>query len=77
MVGFVSAIYFAGAFAGAIMAILPIPMLRSARKNGDMEPVWTCGWMAHPVIQGIIIFMYGGTAIYAILSLMKILPAGW
>lgn len=77
MVGFVSAIYFAGAFAGAIMAILPIPMLRSARKNGDMEPVWNCGWMAHPAIQTIIIIMYGGTAIYAILSLMKILPAGW
>jgi amino acid permease len=77
LVGFVNAIYFAGAFAGAIMAILPIFMLRSARKNGDMEPVWNCGWMANPVIQGIIILLYGGTAIYAILSLMGVLPAGW
>lgn len=77
LVGFVNAIYFAGAFAGAIMAILPIFMLRGARKNGDMEPVWTCGWMANPIIQGVIIVLYFGTALYAILSILKLLPAGW
>ena len=76
-VGFVDAVYFAGTFAGAIMAILPIFMLRSARKKGEIEPEWNCGWMAHPVIQGIIIVMYIGTMIYAILGAFGLLPKGW
>lgn len=76
-VDFINAVYFAGTFAGAIMAILPILMLRGARKNGDIEPVWTCGWMANPAIQALIVMMYVGTAVYAILSFMNMLPSGW
>lgn len=77
MVGFVDAVYFAGIFAGSIMAILPIFMLRGARKKGEIEPEWTCGWMAHPVIQGIIIFLYIATMIYAIFGAFGFLPKGW
>lgn len=77
MVGFVNAIYFSGTFAAAIMAILPIFMIRGARKNGDVEPEWTCGKLASWPIQAVIIIMYGGTIIYAILSTMGVLPAGW
>ena len=51
LVGFVDAIYFSGTFCAAIMAILPVFMVNSARKHGDIEPVWNCGWMANPVIQ--------------------------
>ena len=77
MVGFVDAIYFSGTFAAAIMAILPIIMVRRARKTGDIEPEWNCGKLASWPIQGIIIIMYGGTIIYAILGAFGILPAGW
>lgn len=76
-VGFVDAIYFSGTFAGAIMAILPIFMLRGARKKGEIEPDWNCGWMANPVIQGIIIILYSGTILYAVCGAMGLLPAGW
>lgn len=77
MVGFVNAIYFSGTFAGAIMAIVPIIMVRGARKKGDIEPVWNCGSLASWPVQAILIIMYGGTIIYAILSAMGLLPAGW
>jgi len=76
-VGFVDAIYFSGTFCAAIMAILPVFMLNSARKKGDIEPVWTCGWMASKPMQAIIIILYGSTVFYAIFSAMGFLPAGW
>lgn len=76
-VGFVDAIYFSGTFAGAIMAILPIMMIRGARKKGEVEPPWTCGKLASWPVQAIILIMYGGTAIYAIFSAFGLLPAGW
>lgn len=76
-VGFVDAIYFSGTFAGAIMAILPIFMLKGARKKGEIEPDWNCGWMYNSFIQGIIILLYSGTIEYAILGAFKLLPAGW
>jgi len=76
-VGFVDAIYFSGTFAAAIMAILPIFMVNKARKEGDIEPLWTCGNLASPFIQLIIIILYGGTIIYAILGVFNILPQGW
>ncbi len=76
-VGFVDAIYFSGTFCAAIMAILPVFMLNKARKSGDLEPVWTCGWMASKPMQAIIIILYGSTVFYAIFSAMGFLPAGW
>lgn len=77
MVSFIDAVYFSGTFAAAIMAILPIFMVNNARKYGEIEPVWNCGKLASPIIQLIIIVLYGGTIIYAILGTMGILPAGW
>lgn len=76
-VGFVDAIYFSGTFCAAIMAILPVFMVNKARKTGDIEPVWNCGWMASKPIEAIIIILYGGTVVYAILSAFGMLPAGW
>lgn len=77
LVEFVDAIYFSGTFAAAIMAIMPILMVRGARKKGDMEPAWNCGRLASWPIQAIILIMYVGTAIYAIVGAFGILPAGW
>ena len=48
LVGFVNAIFSAGTFGGIIMSILPVFMLRRARKHGDKLPCWKCGWIAHP-----------------------------
>ena len=76
-VGFVDAIYFSGTFAAAIMAILPIFMVNKARKTGDIEPEWNCGKLASWPVQAVILIMYGGTVIYAILGAMGFLPAGW
>ena len=77
LVSFVDAIYLAGTFGGVIMAILPALMLRSARKNGDLEPGWQCGWFASPVIMVIMITLFCAAGIYAILDLVGILPSAW
>ncbi|MDK2856761.1 MAG: hypothetical protein PWQ86_1974 [Bacillota bacterium] len=77
LVGFVGAIYFAGSFAGVIMSIVPVLMLNRARTQGDREPEWTCGALAHPIIQGLLILLFCGAAVYAILAALKLLPQGW
>lgn len=77
IVSFVDAIYMAGTFGGVIMSILPVMMLRSARKNGDIEPVWKSGWISHPMIQGTLIVVFCSGALYAIVSMLGFLPGGW
>lgn len=76
-VSFVDAIGLAGTFGGVIMSIVPVLMLNKARKNGEIEPEWKCGWYAHPGIQGTIIVVFGLAAVYFICSMIGILPAGW
>lgn len=75
--GFVNALYFAGAFSGVILSIMPILMLRSARRNGDLQPAWQCGWIAHPLVQGVSVLIYLGSAAYAICSALDLLLSGW
>lgn len=77
LVSFVDAIYLAGTFGGVIMSILPALMLNGARKNGDMEPQWKCGWYSSKAVQAVIIILFCSAAIYAILNLFGILPSGW
>ncbi|UCO99284.1 amino acid permease [Metapseudomonas lalkuanensis] len=77
MVGFVNALYFAGAFSGVILSIMPILMLRSARRRGDLQPAWQCGWIAHPLIQVFIVMIYLASAAYALCSALNLLPSGW
>lgn len=77
MVGFVDAIYLAGTFGGVIMAILPVLMLKGARRSGDVEPQWRCGWYSANWVQGLLIVLFCGAAIYAIFDLMGILPSAW
>lgn len=77
LVSFVDAIGWAGTFGGVIMSIVPVLMLNNARKKGDIEPEWKCGWYAHPAVQGMIIVIFSLAAIYFICSMVGILPAGW
>lgn len=77
LVSFVDAIGWAGTFGGVIMSIVPVLMLKNARKKGEIEPEWKCGWYAHPAIQWAIIIVFSITAIYFICSMIGILPAGW
>lgn len=77
LVSFVDAIGWAGTFGGMIMSIVPVLMLNNARKKGDIEPEWKCGWYAHPAVQGMIIVIFSLAAIYFICSMIGILPAGW
>lgn len=77
LVSFVDAIGWAGTFGGVIMSIVPVLMLNNARKKGDIEPEWKCGWYAYPAVQGMIIVIFSLAAIYFICSMIGILPAGW
>lgn len=77
LVSFVDAIGWAGTFGGVIMSIVPVLMLNNARKKGDIEPEWKCGWYTHPAVQGMIIVIFSLAAIYFICSMIGILPAGW
>ena len=77
LVSFVDAIGWAGTFGGVIMSIVPVLMVNNARKKGDIEPEWKCGWYAHPAVQGAIIVIFGLAAIYFVCSMVGILPAGW
>ena len=76
-VSFVNAIFFAGTFGGITMSVLPVFMLNQARKKGDTEPVWQCGWIAGKCMQGLVLLIFSGAGIYALLSLAGLLPAGW
>lgn len=75
--GFVSALGYAGGFAGAIMSIVPVMMLHRARKHGDQEPAWAAGWIAHPAIQTALIGVFGAAFVFSILSVLGLVPQGW
>lgn len=68
LVGYVEAISLAGAFAGVLMAVIPILMVNRARRFGEREPEWTCGKLAHPVVQIAILVVFVGAALYTILD---------
>lgn len=59
------------------MSILPVMMLQSARVNGDVTPSWTCGWFAAGWVQAVMILLFCCAAVYAIFSLLGMLPAAW
>ncbi|WP_427870841.1 aromatic amino acid transport family protein [Leucobacter luti] len=75
--GFVSALGYAGGFAGAIMSIVPVLMLHRARRFGDQEPAWRAGWVSSPIIQFLLIAVFGLAFIYSLLSAFGAVPDGW
>ncbi|RJK64841.1 amino acid permease [Serratia marcescens] len=74
LVSFVNALYFAGVFSGVILSIMPMLILRGARKHGDQTPRWQCNWITHPLLQISIVLLYLASAVYAIASLLGYLP---
>lgn len=77
-VGFVNALYFSGVISGFLFALLPILLLRKARLKTHVTPVWHCSpWMFSPLLQISIIFAYGASVLYAIMSIFDWLPGGW
>lgn len=77
LTGFVSALGYAGGFAGAIMSVVPVLMLHRARRFGDQEPAWTAGWVAHPLIQALLIIVFGLAFVYSLVSAVGLIPDGW
>lgn len=77
IVSFIDAIYFSGTFAAAIMAILPIYMVRGARAKGDVAPEWDCGKLASMPVYVLMVFLFGAAVVYAIAGSFGLLPAGW
>lgn len=77
LVGFVDILAITGSFSGVIMGILPVVMINRARKHGTREPEWTCGKLAHPVIQGAIVILFVSASIYTLMSIFNLLPSGW
>ena len=75
--GFVSALSYAGGFAGAIMSTIPVLLLRKSRKTGELQPVWAVGWQGHLIIQIILITVYTIAFIYSVAAFLGILPTGW
>ncbi|WP_053546063.1 aromatic amino acid transport family protein [Corynebacterium deserti] len=75
--GFVSALSYAGGFAGAIMSVIPVMLLRKARRTGDREPVWKATWQAHPIFQIVLIVVYSLAFVYSVLAIVGLVPAGW
>lgn len=75
--GFVSALSYAGGIAGVIMSIVPVLLLNTSRKNGERTPAWTVGWSSHPVMQWLIIIVYGLAGVYSVGSILGLVPAGW
>lgn len=75
--GFVSALSYAGGFAGAIMSIVPVLLLSAARKNGNAEPAWTVTWQGAWIIRATLIAVYVVAFIYSIAAIVGLLPNGW
>lgn len=77
IIGFVDVLSIAGGVAGCILGVLPVLILNRARKYGDRKPIWSCGWIAHPIVQSLVVLLFSGAFLYKILEIFNILPKGW
>ena len=77
LVGFVNALFSAGTFGGIIMSVLPVFMLRQARRQGNRQPCWQCGCIASLPVQLLVVALFSGAGIYALCSLAGLLPPAW
>ena len=74
---FIDAIGWAAIFGDIVLSIFPCFMLIRARKKGDQQPAWKCGWYAHPAVMTLLILTYCLVCGYCVLSLFGFLPANW
>ena len=35
------------------------------------------GWIAHPIVQTLVVLLFAGAGVYAVLSIFGWLPAAW
>ncbi|PRQ10696.1 amino acid permease [Corynebacterium sp. 13CS0277] len=75
--GFVDALGYAGGFAGAIMSIIPVLLLRAARRTDECPTAWQVTWPAHPLIQATIIVVYTAAFLFSVALLFGLVPAAW
>ena len=47
------------------------------RKKGNKEPVFTCGCLFHPAIQWMVVIVFAASGIYALASLVGMVPGSW
>ena len=71
------ALFSAGTFGGIIMSVLPVFMLRQARRQGNRQPCWQCGRIASLPVQLLVVALFSGAGIYALCSLAGLLPPAW
>lgn len=74
---FVNALYFSGTAGGIIIGIIPVFLLRNARKFGDQSTKYQCGFISHPVVQYSIISVFIFSGLYAIAGIFGWLPSSW
>lgn len=71
---FIDAIGWAAIFGDIVLSIFPCFMLIRARKKGDQQPAWKCGWYAHPAVMILLILTYCLVCGYCVFSLFGLLP---
>lgn len=64
-IGFLGLIQMAGSVGGVLLALLPIAVLRRARRSDRREPEFAVGWSSHVWFQVLMIVFYVGTLVYA------------
>lgn len=74
LIDFIDAIGWAAVFGDIILSVLPCLILIRARKKGDQQPDWKCGWYAHPAVMFLLILTYCIVCGYCIFSLLGFLP---
>lgn len=77
LIDFIDAIGWAAIFGDIILSVLPCLILVRARKKGDQQPAWKCGWYAHPAVMTLLILTYFLVCGYCVFSLFGFLPAHW
>lgn len=70
---FIDAIGWAAIFGDIVLSIFPCFMLIRARKKGDQQPAWKCGWYAHTAVMILLILTYCLVCGYCVFSLFGLL----
>ncbi|MFZ4833732.1 aromatic amino acid transport family protein [Rouxiella sp. Mn2063] len=78
LISFVNALYIPGVFSGVVLSIMPMFILKGARRSGDQQTLWQCSAaITHPLVKGMIVLIYLASVVYAMMSLFDVLPVGW
>lgn len=59
------------------LAVIPVMLLRAARRDGEGTPVWQATWQAHPILQFLLIASHSPAIVYSVILILGLVPAGW